>query len=1004
MTAPPPGGLAAWSLHHPIGVITLAVALTVIGLLSLNRLSVDLLPRLIYPEIRVRVSDPGVPASVMEERVTRILEEQLALTEGAINIQSTTSVGTSSLDVSFSYGHDIDRALRDASTRLDRARRLLPDTVDQPSIIKRDPAQLPVVELVVSQPNLDPIALRTWAEFELAPWFINLPGVGAVEVGGGLVREIRLEPDPERLRALGWDLPLLQTRLERLQRPPSGGNLRLEADTIGVRSLSRVDDPDALAQLPLDARHTLGDVARILDTTPAAQLRVRLNGKTAVRLSIQKQPQANTIAVADAVGAQLDWLRQQGMLPADAELAAVNDQAIFVRQALAQARDAALSGALLAMLTVWVFLGDWRRTLIIGTSIPLALLLTLNVLDLLGISLNLMTLGGLALGVGMVVDNSIVMLENLSRATRDQLAPAAHEVTSALIAATTTNLAALVPFFLLGGLAGLLFTELLITLSVSLAVSLLVALSLTPALARYLPARTAPSPGWQRALGAGYAWLLEGILQRLWLSLLILGGLLAALGAGGHYFLTTSGEFLPRIDNGQVNLRLTLEPNTPLTLTDATLRAVEAVLCTQPEVQSCYAQVGGTSFGRVQLVQNHQASLSIQLVPPYHSQQWTERMRTELKRQIQIPGLKLNLTPAGIRGLRISQGDGEINIRIQGPDLNQLQRLGAEVTQRLKTIEGLRNLEHSLQDRRQEIVLDLDRPRLAALGLDAADIAQMLQVALEGQELGDLIIADRAVPLRLQLPANTPLHELSLRTQAGTLLPLDAVAQIRLAAVPAEITRERQNRIVEIRAERSPELGLAQAQQAVEAVLAELDLPQGYVWYDAGEARSLREGRQLGGILVALALLLVFTVMAVQYETLRAPVIILLSVPFALTGVWLGLLYSATPLSMPVWLGVIMLIGIVVNNAILLVEFAEAARHDGVPRQQAILQAARLRLRPILMTTLTTILGMLPLALGLGTGAELLQPLALALVSGMSYALGSSLLVTPITYRLLAAR
>lgn len=997
-----PGGLAAWSLLHPVGVITLAITLTAIGLLSANRLNVDLLPRLIYPEIRVRVSDPGVPASVMEERVTRILEEQLALTEGAINIQSTTSTGTSSLDVSFSYGYDIDRALRDASTRLDRARRLLPDTVEQPSIIKRDPSQLPVMELVVNRPDLDPVALRTWAEFELAPWFINLPGVGAVEVGGGLVREVRIEPDPEKLRALGWDLAALHTQLTALQRPPSGGNLRLAADTLGVRSLSRVDNPTDLAQLPLDGQHTLGDVARILDTTPAAQLRVRLNGHTAVRLSIQKQPQANTIAVADAVTTQLDWLRQQQVLPQQTEVATVNDQAIFVRQALAQAQNAALSGALLAMLTVWVFLGDWRRTLIIGTSIPLALLLTLNSLDLAGISLNLMTLGGLALGVGMVVDNSIVMLENLSKAARNQLAHAAHEVTSALIAATTTNLAALAPFFLLGGLAGLLFTELLVTLSVSLAISLLVALTLTPALARYLPETHTHLPRWQQALGQGYGWLLDGLLRRTWLSLLVLMGLLAALLVGIQYFLVGTGEFLPKIDNGQAQLSLTAEPNTPLAQTDSYLRQIEARLCQRPEVQSCYAQVGGTSFGRVQLVQNHRASLSIQLAPPYQTPQWVEKMRAELQQQFKIPGLKLRLNQSGIRGLRISQGDSEINLRIQGADLYQLQQLGAEVSQRLKGVEGLRNVDYSLSERRQEIVLELDRPRLATLGLDAADLAQALQIALEGQTLSDLIIADRAVTLRLQLPAQTPLDTLPLRTPAGTLLPLSEVAQARLAAVPAEITRERQNRIVEISAERSPELNLAQTQQAVTTALATLKLPPGYVLYDAGEAQALREGQQLGGILVGLALLLVFTVMAVQYEALRAPVIILLSVPFALTGVWLGLLATETPISMPVWLGVIMLIGIVVNNAILLVEFAQAARHAGTSKHEAIVQAARLRLRPILMTTLTTILGMLPLALGLGAGAELLQPLAIALVSGMTYALGSSLLVTPITYRLLA--
>ena len=465
------GGLAAWSIHHPIGVSMLALAVVVLGLGSLQRLGINLLPDLIYPDVRVRISDPGVPARIMEDRVTRQLEEQLAITEGAIQVQSNSTEGRSSVDLSFPYGSDIDMALRDASTRLDRAKRFLPDTINPPVIYKRDPSQIPVLEMVVSSTDRDPVALRSWVDYTFAKWFLNVPGVAAAEVGGGLTREIQVVVDQERLSAFGFTIEDISTILSNENQDSPGGNLQTANREISARTSGRFQNVGDLAALPLwkdnqtETGLRLEDVAQVMDIHGDEKLRIRLNGIPGIKLSIQKQPAANTVSVVDAVNERIEWLRGQDLIPRDIHVDRVGDQSTYVRHALRNASMAALSGASLAMLVVFLFLGSIRRTLIIGTAIPLAILVTFVIMDVGGLTLNIMTLGGLALGIGLLVDNTIVMLENIARHQRqgesDLEAPvnAAREVNSAIVASTSTNLAAVLPFLFIGGLVGLVVSR-----------------------------------------------------------------------------------------------------------------------------------------------------------------------------------------------------------------------------------------------------------------------------------------------------------------------------------------------------------------------------------------------------------------------------------------------------------------------------------------------------------------------------------------------------------------
>lgn len=1017
------GGLTGWAVYHPIGVIMLALAVIVLGVFALGRLAVDLLPQIIYPEVQVRVVDPGVPANIMEDRVTRQLEEQLAITEDAIGVQSRTNEGNTSIELQFDYGKDIDIALRDASTRLDRAKRYLPTTIDPPFVFKRDPSQIPVAEFIVSSASIDPIELRDWVDYDFAKQFLNLPGVAAIEVGGGLVREIHLLPDQERLAASGLSLDEVVGQLQRGNVELPAGRLTMERRELGGRTAARLQTVDEFAALPVRLQDgstvRLDDLMQVMDTHADERIKVRLNGTPGVKVSVQKQPLANTVAVVDAVKERMAWLKQNALLLPGTEILGVDDQAVYVRNALGSATSAAISGTLLAMVVVYLFLGNLSRTLIIGSAIPLAIMVTFVMMGLGGLTFNMMTLGGLALGVGMLVDNTIVMMENIQRhqggggSRIEAGAHAAREIFSAIVASTTTNLAAVLPFLFISGLIGLLFRELIFTISAAILASMAVAVTVVPALA--VRARGGQSgrlrlavDDFVDALQRHYAALLDWLLGRRWaqavLVLLLLAAFVLTLPVFGG-----AQEFLPNMDDAQVQVYLTADPGVSVEEMDRGAQRLEQLFRQQPEVLSTFASVGGFVFGRSQRESSNSGSIMIQLVPKQQRtlgiDAWIMKMQQQVAQQ-ELAGVRVRMRNRGIRGIRIGSGDDDLSIRIQGTDLDELAEIADEVVDHLKRLPGLRNVMHSAEERRQELAITLDRERAALLGFNAESIGRTLQRAMEGEVVTDFIANDRSIDVRLRLPrrqVDTPraLEELVLYTGSGKPLRLGDLAHVDLMAAQAEIRRDNQRRVVEITASLKPGTSLSEAYASIQPVMDATPLPAGYTWYDGGELATLIKGRQLGMVLLGLAVFLVFVVMAVQYESLRNPLVILFSVPFAATGVAVGLLATGLALSMPVWLGLIMLTGIVVNNAIVLVEYMEIARREGLALRAAIVQAARLRLRPILMTTLTTIVGMIPLALGWGEGSEMLQPLAVAIIFGLSVSLLVTLLLIPVVYRLL---
>jgi multidrug efflux pump subunit AcrB len=1018
------GGVAVWCIHHPVSTVMLTLTAIVLGLFALTRLPVDLLPQLIYPEIGVRVIDPAVPANIMEDRVTRQIEEQLAITEDAVGIESTTFEGATEIELFFDYGKDIDIALRDASTRLDRAKRVLPTTIDPPIIFKRDPSQIPVMEFVIRSRLRDMTELRLWTDDVFAKYFLNLPGVAAVEVGGGVLREVQVRPDVRRLAALGLSLDDLVHAIERGNQDIPAGRLRMDAREYASRTAGRVDSVAALAALPirLPAGGTmpLGELAQVLDGSEDERIRVRYNATPGVRMAVQKQPNANTVGVADAVTARLADLRAQGLIAEDIQVDVVANQAVYVRQSLDNATLAALAGAALAMVVVYVFLGSVRGTLIIGSAIPISIMVTFVIMALGGLSLNLMTLGGLALGIGMLIDNTIVMLENIERHQREgesgmvAAEHAAAEVNGPIVAATSTNLAAVLPFLFISGLVGLLFRELIFTITAAIVASLVVALTLVPALA----ARGRPSPPSpvtrlaQRFIGAAqrvYLPLLGASLRLPWLAPLLASLL---LGGFGWHFLQVTGkqEFLPTMDDGRVLVNITSDTGGSLEDLDRIVHRLERIALDQGDVRGLSAIVGGSIFGRSQRERPNRATLSIELVPVTQRARGIDQWVRDYSRAVNdaaLAGVKVRARAAGLRGVRVTSAEEDISIRVRGPDLDTLADIGDTLVRHLRDHPGLRNARHSAEERRLEFAVRLDRTRAAQLGVDVEQVGRALRIALDGLVIGDYLEGDRSHDLRVRLPPDSvdspaALAALPLFGAAPDRpsILLGDIAAIELVMGPTIIRRENQSRIVEINAALTGERALGEVAQSLRADLAGLPLPPGYTLYYGGAFEALQRGNVLVGTLAGLALFLVFVVMAVQYESLRNPTVILLGVPFALIGVVIGLLVTGLPISMPVWLGIIMLIGVVVNNAIVLVEYIELARRRGAAVLESIMQAARLRLRPIMMTTLTTVAGMSPLALGLGEGSEMLRPLAVCMVFGLLFSMFVTLLLIPSIYLL----
>lgn len=750
-----------------------------------------------------------------------------------------------------------------------------------------------------------------------------------------------------------------------------------------------------------------------------------MRGHLPAQVSVYKLPDANTVAVADEVRRTLERLQRSGFIPADISFQPTQDPTFFIRGALSSVSSAAMLGGTLAMLMVLMFLGSLRKGFVIGISIPIAVMATFSLMGMGGLTLNIMSLGGLALGVGLLLDNAIVMLENIYR-HRDDLGKSpdqaardgAAEVVSAITAGTFTNLAAVLPFLLVSGVAALVFNEMILTIAFAIIATLAAALTLVPTLAA-LTGRLAGGSGLGRSLPvrffgrmvdtlrAIYARTLPRLLDLRWL---VLGIAALALGGAAWLFTQFGSEFLPQMDDGAVQIRITLPAGTPPEQAQDQARQVEQMLLSREHVQNVFSLVGGALWGGIVSERAGSLMFLIQLTPSSERPDmpagiWIADAQREV-REMDLPGARVFARPPQLRGLRFTNEGNDLEIGISGPDLKVLQDLGNQIAERLQGIPGLQGIDSGSEDQAPLLRLFVDRQRAAQYDLRVGDIGQAMRDAVDGAVPTRYIDANQEYDLRVRLPY--PLTEdadalgslMLLRDADQGPVRIRDVASLELGEGPSTIYRENQSRIVRVVGDINTAVAdVGSVMAEVEARLADLPIPDRYSLLYGGQWETIQDTNREIGLVVLLSIFLVFVVLAVQYERLSNPLIIMAAAPLSLVGVSLLLWATGTPVSAPVLIGLILLIGIVVNNAILLVEYIEIGRRDqGLAIRDAIVQAGHVRLRPILMTTLTTVLGMLPLAIGMGEGAEIMRPLALTVVGGLMFSMLLTLIVVPCLY------
>jgi multidrug efflux pump subunit AcrB len=1060
MQSPPPSGfsLSTLAIRQHIGTLMMTLTVIVVGIFFITQLPVDLLPSITYPRIGVRLQSPGISPEVAIDEITRPLEEALSATDGVVQIYSQTREGQVNLDLYFNPGRNIDQALNDTTATFNRNRSRLPDTIEEPRLFKADPSQLPVYEMALTAPSLSDVDLRVFADQELSRELSIVEGVASADVSGGVQEEVQINIDLNRLQSFGIGLTDVLNELAQRNQDVSGGRILGDSSEPLTRVVGRFQNVQAIRDLAFTIggqastnqatttsagspqRIYLRDFAEVIDGTELERVLVSLNQQPAIKISVQKQGDANTVSVVDAVKQRLETLRRSGVIPADMVITSTLDESKFIRNSLADVMVSGLSGALLAAIAVFIFLGSLRQTLIIALTIPLCTLAAAIAMKLCGFSLNIFSLGGLAISVGQAIDTSVVILENVSQRVdklnrehqlnhssgqnpaRQTLITAveesSREVESSLVASTAANLVSVLPFLLVGGFISLLFNELILTICFAVAASLLVALTVVP----MLSARLFSIP---RSSGLHRLGVLQAFNQRLTGLTRLYGHALAHIMrrrgiviVTAFIVLGTSGiamarqipqEILPRISTGQANVNVQFPPGTALATNRQVMAAVDQVLLQQPETDYVFTTAGGLLFGNTVSSNPARSSGSVTLKPGSDVLGFVARV-TRAVNQLNLAGIRVRVSPGSVRGLNLNNSPlrgADVDVVLQGEDATVLRQAGRQVLSALDEKVTLSAFRPDADDRQPEVQIQPDWERANAFGLTTQAIGNTIQTAIAGSVPTQLQRNERLVDVRVQLNQDllkqpSQLAQLPLFVANNALVQLSDVAKITEGQAPGEIQRINQRPVFLIAGNLNKGASLGAALTEVQQVVGALDLPDGVTLLPsyAGQTNQALQGALVG--LGSLAAFLVFVVMAVQYNSLVDPLVIMLTVPLALAGGLLGLFVTQTAIGITVVVGAVLLVGIVVNNAIIMIETANQIREaTGSDRRSAILQAAPQRLRPILMTTITTVLGLLPLALGIGEGSEFLQPLGVVVFSGLSLATFLTLFIIPCFYVLL---
>lgn len=1003
------------SIRRPVATVMAFLILIVMGIVALRSLPVDLLPQVEFTQLTVRVSYPNVGPREIEQIITDPIENAVSGLPNLERVTSESEEGSSRVRLEFARGTNVDEAANDLRAALDELRADLPVEADPPEILKLDLDRVEVVSMAATSTR-DLESLTRILEDDLARRFEQIPGVGAIELRGGVYREIRVELDRDRLKAAGLTALNVQQALVAENVTLPGGNVKSGYSDLYVRGRGEYSSVEQIARTVVTTVAgkpiRVADVATVHDGYEDARILSEINGVPSVGFGIQKQSGANTVAVAEAIRREVERINAERD---DIHLTVFSDQSEFIRKSIDDVRDSGLWGALLAIGVLYLFLRNRSSTTIIALSIPISIIATFSLLYFGGMTLNQMTFGGLALGIGMIVDTAIVVLESIVRKREeDGLAPfeaarvGTGDVAGAIVASTVATCVVFLPLVFTSTTSGALFQAMALVVVFSQACSLLVAFTLVPMLAARMRGSNFLGTGRRKSGKPGFTERLEGwYTRRLRYALKhrvqIFAGTAGLLAVALLLWPLIPVELAPPADADEIDVDIEMAQGTNIAVVRSYVEELEKKVreaLPPGEVELVSTEVrGGDAEVELKLVPQEDRSLS--------SAELADRLREAVDGQ--IPGAEISVdAQPGLWILRrvFSSGGGEddVEIELRGWDLERADQIAAQIRQRIERIPGITDVRVSRREGQQEDNLVFDRDRIAELGLSVREVGRVVQANVGGVEAGRFREEGREIPIVVRLKPGDrldrqDLRNISLATPEGAVVPLSSLVDSSRARGPVSIERVDGQRVTYVNAGLEEDMTLGEAVERIRGALGDLELPDGYSIQFGGEYQEQQEAQRDFAIAILMALALVYMLMAAQFERLLDPLIVMLSVPVALLGVVPALLLTGTTLNIQSIMGLVMLIGIVVNNAIVLVDAINLLRRERhLGAVDAVIEAGRLRLRPILMTTTATVLGLLPLAFGIGSGAEIQAPLARVVVGGLTASTLVTLVLVPVAY------
>jgi HAE1 family hydrophobic/amphiphilic exporter-1 len=995
------------------------------GLFSLIRLKIDLYPKLEFPMLAVITQYTGVGPFDIETVITRPVEETIASVENVKKVTSTTAQGLSVVMLEFGWGSDMNQAEIDVRNNLEFLKDVLPNDVNQPMVFAFDISQQPILYLAVASDLHGQAELRRISELDIEPRLERIPGVASSFTSGGLRREIKVFADPGRMRAHNVSIQQITAALQmnNLQLPSGWIDNKQQEFTIQTAgeftSLEQIENTSVSVINGSIVR--IKDVATVVDGFVEQRQRVWNNNKPAVFLIVQKQSDANTVIVAREVNKRLKQIESE--LPKGVRIETVIDLSVFITRSMSNLSSTAYQAILLTFLVLLFFLRNMRSSLIVAITIPISMIVTFAVMDQADLTLNIISMAGLALSVGMLVDNSIVVLESIYRhreegeGLKEAASNGTNEVATAITASTLTTLAVFVPVLFVPGLAGELFNDMVVTICFSLTISLLVARTLTPLLAsRFLIFKEKLRHGFFTKLGERIGVWLENLHSFYGRALAwSLGHRKTVLGTSFVSFVIAviilfnlGGNFLPESDMGFIALSVDRTPGVSLEAMEKSMNQIDMIIAEEvPEAENIYTNFG-QGEGIMALFSSRGSSegdITIRLSNLSERDRGMFQIQDELREKFKnIPDVDARFEDRGEAAMM--GGGADIMVEIFGHDLAVAEALANDIEQKIEGIEGIVDVRSNIRDTSPELRINLDRQRIADLGLSTAQVGQVVSTSILGTVATRYRDKGDEYDVRVQLPketrtSKTDLENILLMTPMGSQIPLRSIASIDYSKSPQEIIREDQERMVTVNIDISGR-DVRSVTNDVKARLKQVTVPNDFRLEIGGVAEEQQESFMYLGIAFMVAILLVYMVMASQFESYLSPFIIMFTIPLSLIGVALGLLVTGTEMNVMALIGVIMLVGIVVNNGIVLVDYINQLRERGKELFEAIKEAGRIRMRPVLMTALTTIFSMFPMSLGIGESGESWAPLARSVMGGLTVATVLTLVVVPCIYAIFA--